>query len=67
LTLFAAALLAVSQFVVAQKIAIVADKLYTTGSGSQGQVGVVLIDNGKVTAVRDGGSAPAGYTIMHAA
>jgi imidazolonepropionase-like amidohydrolase len=27
----------------------------------------VLIDSGKVTAVRDGSSAPAGYSIMHAA
>lgn len=61
------AVLACSHIVAAQKVAIVADKLYTMGSGAQGQPGVVLIDNGKVTAVHGGNSAPAGYTAMHAA
>lgn len=61
------ALLACSHVVGAQKVAVVADKLYTMGSGAQGQPGVVLIDNGKVTAVHSGTSAPAGYTAMHAA
>jgi len=65
--LFACLIVAASHIVVAQKIAIVADKLYTMGSGAQGQAGVVLIDNGKITAVHSGGSAPAGYTAMHAA
>jgi imidazolonepropionase-like amidohydrolase len=37
------------------------------GSEPQGQPGVVLIENGKVTAVRKGSAAPAGYTEMHAA
>jgi len=56
-----------SHSVVAQKIAIVAGKLYTMGAGVQGQPGVVLIDNGKVSAVQGGNTAPAGYTVMHAA
>jgi imidazolonepropionase-like amidohydrolase len=65
--LLACAIAAVSHNVVAQKIAIVADRLYTMGSGAQGQPGVVLIENGKIVAVRGGNNAPAGYTAMHAA
>jgi imidazolonepropionase-like amidohydrolase len=65
--LLAVALCATAHLAVAQKIAIVAGKLYTMGSEPQGQPGVVLIENGKVTAVRKGSAAPAGYTEMHAA
>lgn len=65
--LFSFALLLLSHIVVAQKIAIVAGKLYTMGSGPQGQPGVVLIDNGKITAVNAGSNVPAGYTAMQAA
>ena len=65
--LLSCATLIVSHSVVAQKIAIVADKLYTMGAGGQGQPGVVLIDNGKITGVRSGSSAPAGYSVMQAA
>jgi imidazolonepropionase-like amidohydrolase len=65
--LLSCAIALLSHNVVAQKIAIVAGKLYTMGAGAQGQPGVVLIDNGKVTAVHGGSSAPAGYTVMRAA
>ena len=51
----------------AQKVAIVADKLYTMGNGPQGQPGVVLIENGKIKAVQNGTSAPAGYEALRAA
>jgi len=61
------AVLASSAIAAAQKIAVVADKLYTMGNGPQGQPGVVLIENGKIAGVRGGNSAPAGYTAMHAA
>jgi imidazolonepropionase-like amidohydrolase len=50
----------------AQKIAVVADKLYTITSEAQGQPGVILIENGKITAVHMGSNVPAGYTVMHA-
>src|SRR5580658_9468495 len=65
--LLAVALCATAHLVAAQKIAIVAGKLYTMGSEPQGQPGVVLIENGKVTTVQKGSTAPAGYTEMHAA
>jgi imidazolonepropionase-like amidohydrolase len=51
----------------AQTIAVVADKLYTMTSEAQGQPGVILIENGKITAVHMGSKVPAGYTVMHAA
>jgi len=57
----------ISHIVAAQKIAVVADKLYTMGSGPQGQPGIVLIENGKVTAVQSGRRNPAGYTVLKAA
>ncbi len=59
-------ILAASHIVAAQKIAIVAQKLYTMGSGAQGQPGVVLIENGKITGVQSGTKPPSGYTVMHA-
>ncbi|MGB8597315.1 MAG: amidohydrolase family protein [Candidatus Sulfotelmatobacter sp.] len=43
-----------------------ADKLYTITSEAQGQPGVILIENGKITAVHMGSNVPAGYTVMHA-
>ncbi len=64
--LLAVAILTSSQVVSAQKIAIVADKLYTMSSEAQGRPGVVLIENGKIAAVRAGSKAPDGYTVMHA-
>jgi imidazolonepropionase-like amidohydrolase len=66
-SLLLAAVLAISHIVAAQKIAVVADKLYTMGSGAQGQPGVVLIENGKIAAVHTGNTAVPGYTVMHAA
>ncbi|HTY84417.1 MAG TPA: amidohydrolase family protein [Silvibacterium sp.] len=65
--LLVVAVLAISLPASAQKIAVVADKLYTMGKEVQGQPGVVLIENGKISAVRRGSEAPAGYTVMHAA
>jgi imidazolonepropionase-like amidohydrolase len=62
----AVALLICSQAAFAQKIAIVADKLYTMASEPQGQPGVVLLDNGKIARVQPGNNAPAGYTVLHA-
>ncbi|MFZ0288834.1 MAG: amidohydrolase family protein [Candidatus Sulfotelmatobacter sp.] len=59
--------LAISHTVLAQTIAVVADKLYTMTSEAQGQPGVILIENGKITAVHMGSKVPAGYTVMHAA
>jgi imidazolonepropionase-like amidohydrolase len=51
----------------AQKYAIVADKLYTEADNHKaGTPGVVRIDDGKITEIRSG-SAPAGYTAIHAA
>ncbi|MFZ2085274.1 MAG: amidohydrolase family protein, partial [Candidatus Sulfotelmatobacter sp.] len=58
--------LAISHTVLAQTIAVVADKLYTITSEAQGQPGVILIENGKITAVHMGSNVPAGYTVMHA-
>jgi imidazolonepropionase-like amidohydrolase len=57
----------ISHIVVAQKIAIVADKLYTMGSGPQGQPGLVLIENGRITAVQSGNRNLSGYTVLKAA
>lgn len=52
----------------AQKIAIVADKLYSMAAqGESGRPGVVLIENGKIADVRTGNEAPAGYEVMRAA
>ncbi len=52
----------------AQKIAVVADKLYTSGGDHQdGKPGVVLIEDGKIAGVAEGGKAPDGYEAMHAA
>ncbi|MGA7321211.1 MAG: amidohydrolase family protein [Candidatus Sulfotelmatobacter sp.] len=59
--------LAISHTVLAQTIAVVADKLYTMTSEAQGQPGVILIENGKITAVHMASKVPAGYTVMHAA
>ncbi|MGA9075461.1 MAG: hypothetical protein WB368_15210, partial [Candidatus Sulfotelmatobacter sp.] len=51
---------AISHTVLAQTIAVVADKLYTMTSEAQGQPGVILIENGKITAVHMGSKVPAG-------
>jgi imidazolonepropionase-like amidohydrolase len=64
--LFALALVTSSQILFAQKIAVIADKLYTMGGETQGQPGVVLIENGKIVGVHGGNEAPAGYTVMRA-
>ena len=64
--LLSVVVLASSHTVLAQKIAVVADKLYTITSEAQGQPGVILIENGKITAVHMGSNVPAGYTVMHA-
>ena len=53
--------------VAAQKVAIAAGKLYTMGSGAQGQPGIVLIENGKIAGVQAGSRVPAGYTVLKAA
>jgi imidazolonepropionase-like amidohydrolase len=52
-----------------QKIAIIADHLYTMDSGAQGQPGMILISNGKIEAVKTNASAqpPVGYETVHAA
>jgi imidazolonepropionase-like amidohydrolase len=65
--LLAVAVLATSHIAPAQKIAVVANKLYTMGSEAQGQPGVVLIESGKIAAVHAGNKAPSGYTVLHAA
>jgi len=57
----------ISHIVVAQKTAILAEKLYTMGNGPQGQPGIVLIENGKITAVQSGTNAPSGYDVLRAA
>jgi len=50
-----------------QKIAIVADKLYTSGGDHQeGKPGVVLIEDGKIAGVVAGSKAPDGYEEMRA-
>lgn len=53
----------------AQKIAIIADHVYTMDTGAQGGPGIVLINNGKIEAVQAGGNgnAPAGYQVFRAA
>src|SRR5262249_26932271 len=52
----------------AQKIAVVPNKLYTSGGDHQdGNPGVVLIEDGKVARVVAGTKAPEGYESMHAA
>ncbi len=57
----------ISPIVVAQKLAVVTDKLYTMGNQPQGQPGIVLIEDGKITAIQSGNRAPAGYTVLKAA
>lgn len=50
-----------------QKIAVVADHLYTMDGSAQGGAGVVLIENGKIAGVQAGKtSAPDGYETVHA-
>ena len=61
-----ALLCGISHIVYAQKIAIEAAHLYTMGNGPQGQPGVVLIENGKITAVQSSTRAPSGYTLLKA-
>lgn len=53
----------------AQKIAIVADHVYTMEGGAQGGPGIVLINSGKIEAVHAGANAkaPAGYELYRAA
>lgn len=53
----------------AQKIAVIAEHLYTMDSGKQGEPGVVLISGGKIEAVNPGANAPAseGYQVFRAA
>ena len=53
----------------AQKIAVIADHLYTMNGGRQGEPGVVLISGGKIEAVNPGANAqaPAGYQVFRAA
>jgi imidazolonepropionase-like amidohydrolase len=53
----------------AQKIAVLAEHVYTMSDGAQGQPGLVLINNGKIEAVKTGAKlqAPAGYQLFRAA
>lgn len=53
----------------AQKIAVIAEHLYTMDSGKQGEPGVVLISGGKIEAVNPGANAKAseGYQVFRAA
>jgi imidazolonepropionase-like amidohydrolase len=53
----------------AQKIAVVADHVYTMEAGAQGGPGIILINNGKIEAVQAGANAkaPAGYEVYRAA
>ena len=65
-------LLAASCFAVplqAQKIAVIADHLYTMNGGRPGEPGMVLISGGKIEAVNPGANAqaPAGYQVFRAA
>jgi len=69
---FAAFLLGASALALplrAQKIAVVADHLYTMTPGSQGGSGMVLINTGKIETVKDGSNLrpPAGYQLFRAA
>jgi imidazolonepropionase-like amidohydrolase len=52
-----------------QKIAVMADHLYTMDSGPQGQPGMILISGGKIEAVKTNSNAqpPAGYQTFRAA
>jgi len=53
----------------AQKVAVLADHLYTMADGTQGGPGMVLIRDGKIEAVRTGQrqQPPDGYTVLKAA
>ena len=53
----------------AQKIAVIAEHLYTMNGGRPGGPGMVLISGGKIEAVNPGANAqaPAGYQVFRAA
>lgn len=53
----------------AQKIAVLAEHVYTMAAGEQGGPGMVLIKDGKIEAVKAGANqnAPAGYHVLRAA
>lgn len=53
----------------AQKIAVIADHLYTMDGSKQGEPGIVLLAGGKIEAVKAGGNqqAPDGYQVFRAA
>jgi imidazolonepropionase-like amidohydrolase len=53
----------------AQKIAVLADHVYTMDSGAQGGPGIILINNGKIEAVRTRANEkpPAAYEVYRAA
>jgi imidazolonepropionase-like amidohydrolase len=55
--------------VCAQKIAIIAEHVYTMDAGGQGGPGMVLINNGKIEAVHPGANAkaPSGYEVYRTA
>jgi imidazolonepropionase-like amidohydrolase len=61
-------LVAFSMGAFGQKVAIVADKLYTCGGDHrEGKPGVVLIEDGKIAGVVEGSKPPEGYEEMRAA
>jgi imidazolonepropionase-like amidohydrolase len=53
----------------AQKIAVLAEHVYTMDAGTQGGPGMVLIKNGKIEAVKGGANSqpPGGYQVFRAA
>ena len=53
----------------AQKVAVVADHVYTLAGGTQGQPGMILINGGKIETVKSGSNlqAPSGYQLFKAA
>lgn len=66
--IFFIALLALSCGAYAQKVAVVADHLYSMDGNGQGEPGVVLMESGKISGVLPGATAaPAGYETLRAA
>lgn len=57
----------ISHIMLAQKVVVLAQHLYTMGNGPQGQPGTVFIENGKITAVQSGSRTPSGYIVLKAA
>jgi imidazolonepropionase-like amidohydrolase len=59
---------AISVSALAQRVAVVANNLYTAGGDHQdGKPGVILIEGGKITGVIEGSNAPDGYERLQAA